>query len=95
MNETVPKMTALSEGARLLHVLPYIEAEMAKLDKTQDALIFQQIDQGTLTPEAALTAWMNKRAYRRVLKGFQTRVQLGIAAGEEMSPLLNQEMNNG
>lgn len=65
-------------GAILSNTMPYIEDELAKMAHALDHRMFAAAGSGELTPEMALAGWMERYAYQKLLKHFQTSVRLGV-----------------
>lgn len=58
-------------------MLPYVEAEIAKMAHALDNRIFLACQSGEMTPEMAVAGWMERWAYQKLLKHFQTIVRMG------------------
>lgn len=80
----------VADQATLAASFPAVKADAEKqiaalVNKTLAALNAQ-----TLTPELALYAWMEFRAIQMMVKRFETRVQLGEAAGLRLQDTLDR-----
>lgn len=64
-------------GAAMSGVLPYVEDNLATLARALDNRMLSAIVNGTMTPELALEGWMERAAYAKILKHFQTIVRMG------------------
>lgn len=85
------ELQAAQMQSRLVGFLPHVQDEVEKelnvlVNKTLTAL-----NAGTLTPELALYAWMEYRANLQMLKRFQTKLQLGEAAGSRIASSLDSQ----
>lgn len=78
-------LASLADLAKLAGFMPYLASQIASLEKRLEARVFKAIQDGTLTPETALNLWIEKKNYHDLLKGFQTKVKLGIAASDRIS----------
>lgn len=81
------------DGAAIANSLPYIADAIKRMESTLDSRVFQEIQDGTLTPDKALYAWLEKVAYRRLIKRLTQYVKVGIAAGERAVPHLEGDDN--
>ena len=73
------------EAARIMGVIPYVEAEFAKVIHSTELEVYRKLDAGSLTPQEAIMAWATKRSIEKVLRNLNTRAKLGttIMAGEK------------
>lgn len=83
------EMAKISEGARLAGFLPYIEQEVAKMERMVENKAYLHIMKGTLTPEMALNYWLEKKAYHSLLTRFEQKVKIGQLAGNRLGVELN------
>ena len=58
-------------------VIPYMEDNLATMARALDNRMLAAITNGTMTPEMALEGWMERAAYAKILKHFQTVVRMG------------------
>lgn len=65
------------DGVAMAGVLPYIEAQIDTLARALDHRMISAAANGTMTPELALEGWMERIAYSKLLKHFQTVVRMG------------------
>ena len=90
MNLAVEDLSAIREGAALSGVLPYLEEALNSMEDQLEGRVFASLNEGTLTPELALYAWMEKQSYRRLMRRFNQKVQIGLSVSQE-----NQEELDG
>lgn len=64
-------------GVAMQGVLPYVEDNIATMARALDNRMLSAITNGTMTPEMALEGWMERAAYMKMLKHFQTVVRMG------------------
>lgn len=87
MTET-EDLGAIQTGARLAAVLPYLKEELVQLEGNLITRVLQELNQRTLTPELAYTAWLELASYRGLSKRMDKKVKLGIGAGERQANTL-------
>lgn len=75
----------LRVGAKLASGLPEISEEIASMIATTKNNVYAKIRSGTLTPQEALTAWMEMFSYDRLLKRFETKAALAGQVTETRS----------
>ncbi len=68
-------------GARMAVILPLLREEIARNEAAGMNQIFQDISNGTFTPEKAVIAWMQVYAHRKLLMRLEALVKMGIDAG--------------
>lgn len=83
---SVEKLAAVRDGAKVKALLPYLEAEMTSLLAQVDGKAADLYAKGALTPDVAALLWAERLAYRKVLRHFDQRVRLGAAIGEDIAP---------
>ena len=88
MTATVEELSQIQTGARLSGALPYLKAEVDRMQEAIENRVFSQLSAGVLTPEAALLAWQEKIALRSMLRRIEQRVSVGVSAGERAAPAL-------
>ena len=67
----------IKQGVVLEGFMPYLEMEVEKMVKGLENKTFSAINAGTLTPEVALSAWMERYALKRLLTSFEQRINVG------------------
>jgi hypothetical protein len=86
-------LLALSLGAKYQELQAPLTEDIEKMVRSVEARVFSLIARGELTPDQALQSWHEVHAYHRLLQKFDQRIKIGIAEGEELSPILNGEQN--
>jgi len=81
-------MAKIQDAARLSGVLPYLESEIAGMEKALETRVFSDLDARTLTPEAALAAWQEKRGYQSLLRRLKSKIRAGQSVGHGLAPRL-------
>jgi phage shock protein A len=69
--------------AFLRELMPYLEAELAKMDKALENKTFSAMNKGELTPQLALEAWIEKNSYAKLLGKLSQQVRIGQSIGEK------------
>lgn len=64
----------LRVGAKLASSMPEIADEVDKMIKSTQNKVFMKINKGELTPDQALSYWMEVYSYVRLLQRFETNV---------------------
>lgn len=82
-------LAAVIDGARLANSLPYISAELDKAMAVVVTRVENDYNNGRLTPELAMATWVELISYRRLLRRFQQKVQVGIASGQRQAAVLD------
>ncbi len=90
MSEASDLATAL-DGARLHGMMPYLEAELRKMEEACLVRMDGLMTQGKLTPELAQMAWIELIGYRRLRRRFAQKVAMGISIGQNTAPTFNGE----
>jgi hypothetical protein len=87
--------SSIRDQAYIAEMLPFIQAETDKAIAALETRVFQQLRENTLTPDMALTAWMQKAAHLDVVRRLNTRVRVGTSIAERNLDVLNQGVTNG
>ena len=69
--------------------MPYLDPELVKMENALTTRVFRALDDGELTPDAAMYAWMEVRAYRKLKKRLDLQVRVGHTVGERISEHLD------
>lgn len=64
-------------GAELSQMAPYVNNEVAGLQKAVVSTVLRAVNEGTLTPEMALSKWMEYIAYLKLNQKFSQRIVVG------------------
>lgn len=79
------ELAKISEGVKVSEfILPYLEVEIEKMEKAVENRIYAAIYTGKITPEMALTAWIEKRDLHGLLLRFKQKVLIGQGVGERL-----------
>jgi hypothetical protein len=80
--ETVER---IYDGTRVQGFMPYIEAEVTRLQEQTVSKMYAAVIHNELTPEKAVAGWYEVAAYRNLLNALTTRVKVGQRTGEAMA----------
>ena len=75
-NFPLPKHNWAREAAKIAAGMPEIEAEIARMQNHTLATVYRLIRSGSLTPDAALSYWMEMHSYDKLLRGFEKKVSV-------------------
>ena len=85
----VRELEDLRVGAKLASSLPEITAEIEGMRSTVMVKAFNKISNGVLTPDEALSYWMELYSYSRLQKRFETKAAIADRVTE------TRRMTNG
>jgi hypothetical protein len=85
---------AFADQSFIASAQPHIQADVAKQLNALVNKTMMSLDQGKLTPELALYAWMEYRATMIVAKRFATRARVGASVGAQFANELDNTGNN-
>lgn len=71
--------------------LPYLEAELAKMDRALENRVLTALEHGELTPQQALEAWYEKATYTKLIRRLTQTVRVGQTKGAAFA----NELENG
>lgn len=87
------QLAKVNEGIKVREfILPYLEEEIPKMERAVENRIYTLIYKGTLTPEAAYGAWIEKRNLHALLVRFQQKVLIAQATGERLGVELDPQI---
>jgi len=90
-SEPTPEQLAdLNLGAKFQSLQAPLTADIEKLKRQTEQVVYTAIAQHTLTPEQALQAWYEHLSYHRLLQRFNQRIKIGEAAGNALQPLTGE-----
>lgn len=84
-------IAAAMDGAHLAGMLPYLVAELKKMEEGVIVRLDNLMRDQKLTPELAQMAAIELLGYRRLSRRFDQKVRIGISAGQRVAPILNGE----
>lgn len=74
-------LQAIRHGAELANIKPYLDVEIQAMQKAIVSNILSNVNAGTLTPEIAMSKWMEYIAYQKLNNKFEQRIQIGQSVG--------------
>lgn len=86
---TPTALSKIRQGAALSGILPYVEAELNSMEEALRNRIFNHIQDGTLSPDAAVSGWMEWYGYQRLRRRFRQTVNIGTAVGAKNKEALD------
>lgn len=86
---TSEDLAHIRTGAELSQMAPYVNSEVAGLQKAVVSAVLHAVNEGTLTPEMALSKWMEYIAYLKLNQKFSQRVAVGNSIAIANQPHLD------
>jgi hypothetical protein len=77
------ELASIREGVKLDALMPYVADEVSKMERALENRVQSELQAGTLTPEKALQAWIEKLSYRKLLSKFTQKVSIGQSMGQK------------
>lgn len=75
-------LQAIREGAEISAMKPYIDSELGSMQRAVVSSVLAAINKGCLTPEMALSKWMEYIAYVKLNQRIEQKVRVGQSVGE-------------
>lgn len=72
---------AIRLGAELQNMKPIIGAELSMMQKAIINSVLSAVNSGQLTPEMALSKWMEYIAYQKIIQRIDQRIEVGKSVG--------------
>lgn len=70
--------------------MPYVQAELDRLEKALVNQTLQALDRSELTAEQAFQAWTQLNAYRKVTRGMRQKANMTLSEAEKVAPELTK-----
>lgn len=86
-------LALVGKGRVSAELLPLVEEVVAGMERSLENRIFQGLAAGTLTPEVALYAWIEKSTYKTLLKRLTTHILVGQSAAQAVAPFMAEKEN--
>jgi hypothetical protein len=80
----------LTELPLLAAAMPTVEETVENQLKALDNRVFGMLDKGTLTQEAALSFWIERKTFKRLVSKLNSRNFAAVGAGERLKPFLDK-----
>lgn len=87
MNEN--DLSAIRIGAELQSLKPYMDNEITGMQKAVVSFVLAAVNSGTLTPEVALTKWVEYISYSKLQQKLEQRIRVGQSVGATHSETLD------
>jgi len=78
-------LARISDAARLEGMMPYLEDEVSRMNDALETRIYAKIDHNELSADEALTAWLEKRTYAKLVRRLRSKVKLDFSEDEQKS----------
>lgn len=82
-------LAQIRTGAELSQMAPYVNSEVAGLQKAVVSTVLHAVNEGTLTPEMALSKWMEYIAYVKLNQKFSQRVAVGNSLANNYQTIID------
>lgn len=71
----------IRHGAEVAQMKPFLDAEIISMQKAVVSSVLTAVNSGTLTPDIALSKWMEYVAYQKLTQRFDQRIRVGASVG--------------
>jgi hypothetical protein len=82
-------LAAIRQGAELQSMKPYFDAEIANLQRAVVSSVLSAVNRGELTPEMALSKWMEYIAYAKLDQKLGQKIRVGQSIGQNNGQTLD------
>lgn len=86
---TPEELAEVHNAARYANVLPYLEADLVKMQEEITRSVIRDINNKDFTPDKAYLAWMEYAAHAKLLAKLKTRVKVATSTADKHSAKLN------
>lgn len=90
----VKDIAAVRDIAVLDQMYPYVQSTVNEMERALENRIMTELAEGTLTPEKALQAWIEKVSYRKILSRFNTRLRVGQDIAQKNPGILDKGLGS-
>ena len=87
LNTQMQQLGAVRDTAAMVNYMPYIEHAAQEAEGAIVRRVMQDLGSNELTPEKALYAWMQIKAYRDLKSRMQSGIAKGQSAGENFGAM--------
>lgn len=91
---TEEALSAIRTGAEIQSFKPYMDNEISGMQKSVVSFVLAAVNSGTLTPEVALTKWVEYVSYLKLQQKLEQRIRIGQSAGQSVSNELDFPLRN-
>lgn len=82
-------LSAIQLGAKLQGTLPYFEEEVNNMQNAIVNSVLTAVNNGALTPDMAMSKWMEYIALRKLQQKFNQRIEIGKSVGAQIGSALD------
>lgn len=75
------ELGTIRKGAEMQNMKPYLDNEIAGMQKAVVSSVLAAVNNGNLTAEMALSKWMEYISYQKLLQKFEQRINIGVSIG--------------
>ncbi len=79
----VDDLNAIRQGAELQNLKPYMDTEINGMQKAVVSFVLSAVNKGELTPDMALSKWVEYIAYFKLSQKIDQRIRVGQSIGAE------------
>lgn len=76
-------------GAEMQNMKPYMDNEISSLQKSVVSFILSAVNAGTLTPEIAMSKWVEYVSYSKLQQRINQRIEVGKSVGGDQGDKLD------
>ena len=76
-------LATIRHGAELQNMRPYMDTEITSLQKAVVSFVLAAVNNGTLTPEIAMSKWIEYVSYTKLSQRIEQRIRVGQSVGGE------------
>lgn len=77
----IEDLAAVRMGAEIQSIKPYMDNEIAGMQKAVVSFILAAVNNGTLTPDIALSKWVEYISYQKLGMKLDQRIRVGQSVG--------------
>lgn len=79
----VEELAVMRTGAELQNLQPYMNSEIIGMQKAIVSFVLSAVNNGTLTPEIAMSKWVEYIAYQKLNQKISQRIRMGQDLGQK------------
>ncbi len=79
----IDDLNAIRQGAELQNLKPYMDTEIGGMQKAVVSFVLNAVNKGELTPDMALSKWVEYIAYFKLSQKIDQRIRVGQSIGAE------------
>jgi hypothetical protein len=85
----VEQLGDIRVGSELQNIKPYIDHEVANMQRAVVNSVLSAVNSGELTPEMAMAKWMEYIAYMKLNQRFAQKIEVGKSVGQRVGNSLD------